>query len=183
MATTDRESFQGGTATLDQVIAYNVRRLREERGWSRGWLAAYLGVGRHYVYDLEGGRADRSQREFKWSDLVGLCAVFQVTLFDLVLPPEGVILSTDPRWIGDKWGELIIAHAAAAAGEEIPNLAFDRAKLGALVFGAPVSPEMVKDLARRVASRLEAQEAVIAEAAERLTQIYIERWEQEHGND
>ena len=74
--------------TLDQVIASNVTRLRETKRWTMNDLADRLDVSRHDVLAYEGRRADRPQRPFRWSELVALCYVLKVTLFELVLPAD-----------------------------------------------------------------------------------------------
>lgn len=70
-------------------VAPNVRRLREDRGWSTADLAGRLGVGRHVVRDYERKRKGATQRQFLWSEIVSLCAVFDATIFDLILPEKG----------------------------------------------------------------------------------------------
>lgn len=73
---------------LDDVVAANVRRLREERNLSVIELANLLNVRRELVYDYERKRAGR-QRPFHLVDLYRLCVGLDVTLFDLLLPPPG----------------------------------------------------------------------------------------------
>lgn len=74
---------------IDGAVAANVKRLREERKWSTADLAGRLGVGRHITRDYERPRKGAPQRQFLWEEIVNLCAVFNVTIFQLVLPPEG----------------------------------------------------------------------------------------------
>jgi transcriptional regulator with XRE-family HTH domain len=91
--------------TLDEIIASNVQRLRNTKGWTVTELARELGVSRLVVYDMEGSRDDRQQREFKWSDLVALCGALNTVLFELVLPQEGVFIAgveSFPRMIVDR---------------------------------------------------------------------------------
>ena len=126
--------------TLDEIIAGNVRRLREDKkDWTITQLARALGVRRPVVYDMEGARNDRSQREFKWSDLVALCGVLETTLFELVLPPEGVkVAGAHPRMIPE--GDI----------EAWPFRSFGRDGLSGHLFGVGVemlSPEVLEQFA------------------------------------
>ena len=92
--------------TLDQVVAQNIKKLRKARleeantltakRWTATAMAERLTekLGRKYsrytVADLEG----RREREIRWVELAALCAIFDVALWDLVLPPEGVEVET-----------------------------------------------------------------------------------------
>lgn len=92
--------------TLDQVVAENIRELRKARRkdantlTARQWTATAMAkrltekIGRPYsrytVADLEG----RRKREIRWVELAALCAIFDVALWDLVLPREGVEVET-----------------------------------------------------------------------------------------
>ncbi len=89
-------SINGATMTLDQVIASNVHRLRNEKHWTRQDLADRLGVTRHVVRDYEGRRAGRAQRPFRWTEIVALCYVLRVTLYELVLPADSDTEVQDP---------------------------------------------------------------------------------------
>lgn len=109
--------------TIDEMIARNVRRVREARGLSVAQLAARLKVGRHLVYDYERPRPGAEQRQFLWSDLLKLCSSLQVTLFELVLPPAGVELER-PGMVEELW-----PIAADVTGKDA------RSRLGWLLFG------------------------------------------------
>jgi transcriptional regulator with XRE-family HTH domain len=78
--------------TPDKIIAANVARFREARGWTQNDLAKRLGVNKHLVLDYEGRRTDREQRPFRWSELIALCYVLEVTMFELVLPADSETL-------------------------------------------------------------------------------------------
>ena len=79
---------------MDEVVAYNIKRLRIDK--SRGWTATELAekltevLDREYtrfmVSDMEG----RRERAVRWTEVAALCSVFDVRLWDLVLPPDGV---------------------------------------------------------------------------------------------
>jgi hypothetical protein len=89
------------TKSVDEVVGGNLRRLREAqkpRKWSRKRLAEeYNRIAppgsrewnRWRVEDLERSRPGRSTAPILWSELVTLCIVFGVLLWDLVLPAEG----------------------------------------------------------------------------------------------
>lgn len=96
--------------TLDEVIAANVRALRRRDNLRVEALAAKLGIGAAVVRDMERPRTDRGQREFRWSELVALCAAFNVTLFDLVLPPAGIEIE-DVRQMVTETGEPFLLLA------------------------------------------------------------------------
>lgn len=83
--------------TLDEIVASNVRMLREARGLSTSKVAELMGVSRYLVYDMERPRGGREQREFSWTELVTLCGVLNTTLYELVLPPPDV----------EVWGDVV----------------------------------------------------------------------------
>ena len=134
------------TTTPDRVIVENIKRLRKEKGWTQTKLAKRLGVSKHVVLDYEGRREGRRQRPFKWSELIELCYLLDVTLYELVLPPD-----RDTR--------IDITSKAAALGElpavEVSLGLPTRKDLGLRLFGAPghmlLKAEMVKKFAGIVA--------------------------------
>ncbi len=73
--------------TVDEVVAKNVRRLREKAKLPKSELAERLGVSRHLAYDMERKREGRDQRHFSWEDIIRLCGALEVTVPELVLPP------------------------------------------------------------------------------------------------
>lgn len=78
----------------DEIVAMNVAILLETLDWSQSKLADRMGVPRHVVRDML--RTDRPQRGFSWGEIIGLCAALGVNLSQLVLPPEGVVLTDTP---------------------------------------------------------------------------------------
>jgi len=100
---------------FDEVVAYNVRRLRKDAGLSIGEFAERLEIGEHVARDYERPRKGQPQRAFGWTEIVHMCLVLDTTLFDLVLPPEGVeidaITRNDPL--------ALIAASAMPEQEEI----------------------------------------------------------------
>lgn len=120
---------------LNEVVAANVRRVREERGLSVAELAELLAVGKHRVYDYERPRKGEKQREFTLWDLFSLCVVLETTLFELLLPPEGVEVDgvSSEDWM---------VRGARAAGlhetaEDLDSVAHrgDRRNIGRILFG------------------------------------------------
>jgi hypothetical protein len=105
-------------ANLNEVVGENLRRLRNalepsERG--RKKLAEecnkYAPPGSRKwnewrVMDLEGMRPGRPMAAIEWNELVTLCIVFDVLLWDLVLPQGGqdVSFSSTPK-DADGWSE------------------------------------------------------------------------------
>jgi hypothetical protein len=90
------------SGTWNKAIGANIKRLREStfnesgKAMSRKDLAMRLmfHLPRKYtrftVADMEG----RRDREIRWNELAALCSIFNVPLWDLVLPPEGVAVDT-----------------------------------------------------------------------------------------
>jgi transcriptional regulator with XRE-family HTH domain len=76
------------TPTPDQIIATNVRRFRTSKGWSQKHLGQLLGAPKTLVMDYEGRRSGRSQRPFRWSDLIAIAIALEITLYQLVSPQE-----------------------------------------------------------------------------------------------
>lgn len=88
--------------SLDEIVALNLRGLigGQDRKVSVARVAEHLGVSRAQVYDMLRPRPGRSHREFKWSEIVKLARLFDVLVFDLVLPPEDVALNAGMWLIG-----------------------------------------------------------------------------------
>ena len=74
--------------SFDEVVGENVKRLRRSRKMTAAGLADELTdwtgwrYTRYTVLDLEG----RRERQVRWSELVALCNIFKVPLWELVLP-------------------------------------------------------------------------------------------------
>lgn len=83
---------------LDEIIASNLRRIREERDLPKTQLAERLDMGRHRVQDFERPRRG-NVHSFKWSELVALCDALECSIFELVLPGEGEVIDV-PEWRG-----------------------------------------------------------------------------------
>ena len=114
--------------TLDEIVASNVAELRKARGLSVAKLAVRLGVARTTVYDMEGRADRRRQREFRWSELVALCAVLDTNLYQLVLPGKGVEIS-------DKRPFLVTDGDSPDIAVYHPNVKIGRDGLGWRLFG------------------------------------------------
>ena len=88
---------ESGLLTLDEVVAVNLRKLRNQARLTRDQLATRIDKKtdeswtKWRILDLEAGR-NRS-RKVLWSDLVALARALKVTIFDLVLPPEDRFVS------------------------------------------------------------------------------------------
>ena len=130
------------TLTLNQIVGQNVERLRQrgirvggtmERGTKTllaKMLSAYLEekYTRFVVADLEGAR----RRNMRWPELVALCEIFEVPLWELVLPPEGVRVATPRPLRGPTtkvWGipgrpDITISTQATTGRNELSALLF-----------------------------------------------------------
>jgi transcriptional regulator with XRE-family HTH domain len=146
--------------TLDEVVAANVRRIRESHELSVAELAERMGVGRHLVYDMERPRPGAEQRQFTFWDLVSLCSALGTTLFELVLPPKGVVVYELETGENSEW-----TRAARRAGlNEVAEAVYGdgRTKLGWVLFGmdgsnvTPESLEVLMEAGQTEAARREA---------------------------
>ena len=165
--------------TLDEIIAAKVLRLRGERGWSIPDLARVLNVGRQVVHEMEGSREDRQQRGFKWTDLVALCGALETTLFELVLPDEGVSVAAVedfPQMIPDEPSSTSVGHGVArrfatgGARDEIegPRALSEpvvgRDGLSIRLFGGPVSnTKALDELIKRASEAKQRRDAQLEE--------------------
>ena len=84
-----------GAPTIDEVVAHNLRSLREGRGLSRPGLAKQLnatsggGWNEWRIIDLEGARSpNRPPRPITWPEIVALSFTLDVTMFEIVLPSD-----------------------------------------------------------------------------------------------
>lgn len=82
------------TMSIDDVVAKNLRRLRDDREWTREDLVKVLAAApgpdwsEWRIIDLEGARTGHPPAAARWSELVALCMAMDVTLWDLVLPAD-----------------------------------------------------------------------------------------------
>ncbi len=152
--------------SVDEVVAYNVRRLREEKGLSVAQLAERLPVGRHVVYDYERPRQGSEQRQFLWKEIFFLCAVLDVTLFELVLPPAGVDLEHFES------GRSVQEAAERADLGELASLRMDaRTELAFILFGVDakhVQPAVLRKLAEKVDAEHSRRQEIIAGITEEM---------------
>jgi transcriptional regulator with XRE-family HTH domain len=135
-------------------VATNVRRLREERGWTTAELAKRLSVGSHVVRDYERPRKGSAQRQFLWSEIVTLCAVFGATIFELTLPPDGY------RSVPEGWENLrfVIPRVVEAEGSDEMKAHWrqdDRGRLMEVLFGATFKPEHIDTFIAKKEARIE----------------------------
>lgn len=127
------------TKTLDQVVADNIKALRtaDGRRWTATELAEKLSAvtGHEYtrftVADLEG----RREREIRWSELVALALIFDVPLWDLVLPPESALVDMRLPTSGDAG---LLTSTGEVVDIETPNsvrINTDRDDMARRLFG------------------------------------------------
>jgi transcriptional regulator with XRE-family HTH domain len=151
---------------VDQAIAHNVKRIRQDRGLSVAQLAKRLHVGRHLVYDYERPRPGAQQRQFLWSDLVKLCSALQVTLFELVLPPAGVELDTGST--ARDWVQELSPIAGEVTGKDA------RSRLGWMLFGVDGS-HLDSDALATFALLRKRDHDEMAEGINRVLDEFVER--------
>lgn len=104
LATVQKVSLEGPheRLSLDEVVAKNLRRIRDRKGWSRKKLAELAAMAsadewpEWRIIDLEGARSGRPPSSAKWPELVTLSYVLDVTLWELVLPEPGVQAVVNP---------------------------------------------------------------------------------------
>ena len=193
------------TRTIDETVAENLRRTREDRHYTIPELAAKAseisGVewSKWRIIDLEGARSvKKPPAAAKWSDLVTLALALKVTIYDLVLPANDV-------------RKVIIAQAKQTEHGEIPDDAHiperlrghpttrtvsyqhraDRDELGRLLFLMPgeyLTEEWLKKAATANSLTLADALADIAEVkegldrtAEKITQL-VQQQEDEEGS-
>lgn len=139
---------------VDEFVAANVKRIREDREWSTAELADRLSIGRHVARDYERPRKGAEQRQFLWSEIVSLCAVLDVTIFELVLPREG------HRSVPEGWEDLrlVIPRVVEAEGTDEMKAHWrrdDRGRLMEVLFGAVFKPEHIDTFIAKKEARVE----------------------------
>ncbi|MCL1598075.1 MAG: helix-turn-helix domain-containing protein [Actinomycetia bacterium] len=73
--------MNGQPPTPDEIVGTNIKRLREDRGYSQDHMAESLGRSKGWLSPREKGR------KVSPSDMYDICVVLDVTVFDLMLPP------------------------------------------------------------------------------------------------
>ena len=87
---------------FSDVIRFNLRRLREERGWSQRRIAEAITSRTGEVWtsfrlsDLEGGRRGRD-RTISPEELLTLALTYDVSIVELMTPPESVETDSGSR--------------------------------------------------------------------------------------
>ena len=151
---------------MDEAVAANVKKLREARKWTTADLADRLRIGRHVARDYERPRKGAQQRQFLWEEIVNLCAVFNVTIFELVLPPKG------QRTVPAGWEglPLVIPRAVEAEGSNEMKAHWrrdERGMLSEILFGLRFEPDHIDELismkARREERLIEELKALLRE--------------------
>ena len=146
---------------LDETIASNLRRLIEDRELTFADVADRLRVQRHLVYDMVRARPGRSQREFRWSELVALCSALGTTVFELVLPPEGESANLD--WFAG--GEL----RDRLKFYEWSDSSLDRDQMSRLLFAvSSPTPKQLEAMREEAKTTAERREGIVREFAEEI---------------
>jgi hypothetical protein len=177
--------------TINQIVAFNINRLRRARGWTQEHLAKLLeeGSGQPWT-EATVGAAERSWRtgrvrQFDANEVVLLARIFRVTVSDLLQPPtdlEGPMGFTagDPR-------ELRASRRSSLASTEDRQLVpLMSAHDVVAITGTGVAPEEVSedDLQERVVERWvmlnqarmeDAARQATSEEAVRLAREWIEK--------
>jgi hypothetical protein len=125
-----------GVWTIDQVVAKNLRRLRDDRGWTREVFAkrlrleAGIDLPTWRIVDLEGARTGHPPATVRWIELVALCITLDVTLWDLVLPvdPERKVRVARPT-------QEVEARGKKLAQQSVKDIG--RYQFGGLLSGLP----------------------------------------------
>jgi len=150
--------------TTDEVVAENLRRLRDERNLTRDALAAQLTENsddewsRWKIVDLEGARSKKTKkppRPATWADLVALALALEVTIFDPVLPDAGdtqVIVSHRSETEQSKFPDDDSVPEELRGKPKTRTIGYnhrsDRDEMGKLLFGLPGSSLTAENLER-----------------------------------
>jgi len=155
--------------SLDEIVAKNLDSLIEKRGETIANMARDLGVSRAQVYDMLKVRPGRPQREFKWSEIVRLASLLDVLVFDLVLPPEDVVLDAG-QWV-TRFQSADLWDMPDDETEHLHVGALTRAEVGLALFGLPgdyLSQESVKRMRRERELSKEQRSQAVAEELDTL---------------
>jgi hypothetical protein len=157
------------TVSIDQVVAKNLRRLRDDREWTREDLVKALAPApgpdwsEWRIIDLEGARTGHPPAAARWSELVALCMAMDVTLWDLVLPAD----SSEKVRVVDSVQEFEI-RGKPSAQQSVRDIG--RFQLGERLSGLP---EIVftEDGAREAREALTPEQITMHQIAERQEEI------------
>jgi transcriptional regulator with XRE-family HTH domain len=140
--------------TVNQVVAYNLRRAREERGWTQDEAAERL---EHYLQERWSratfSRAERTidvgarVREFTANEIVAFAVTFGVPLTWFFVPPPG-----DPTIYMTEDARVVIYDESdeRAPGSLDANGVSARELRRALTWDSPAGKYAVDDLVARV---------------------------------
>ena len=113
--------------TPNQVLAYNVNRLRLDHKWTLSQLAEKVNVNRgtqwtkHTVLKIEDYSEKGSVgRKVSMDELVALAIVFRVSVIELLLPPEDGRVDLGPVGIKD-WKHVRDRYEYAAVAFHFPE--------------------------------------------------------------
>lgn len=130
MAGKAREAKRPEPLTASAIVALNIRRIREERGWTQAEAGERLErvTGRPFsvatVSALERGW-DRSgpERAFTINELDAISQAFGVALLELLLPPSK---EETTRRLPTRWVQRLVWTEAAAVQARVEALAHDK---------------------------------------------------------
>jgi hypothetical protein len=152
--------------TVNQVVAYNLARAREHRGWTQDEAAAHLERYLGYrwskaVFSAAERSVDgRRMREFNGNELVAFALAFDLPLGWFLIPPPSAeaILTSDPRpptYSDD--GRLVDdghVNVADCSVDQLLRLSRMYVPPGTLEGGAPTQPDAMLEVLTEVAREL-----------------------------
>lgn len=178
------------TMSVDQVVAHNLRQLlrvdltrvetddddkykwelkqtRNDRPLSLSQLGDRMGVTRYVVYDMLRPRQDGTQRAFEWNEIVRLAVILDRSIFELVMPPDGV------RWVTGHRGE--VPEDATGLREAVlqSSSRADRARFAADLLGID-NAEWADSLVTELLPLLRGERQKQAEAFERIMRPMVQ---------
>jgi hypothetical protein len=124
----------------DEVVATNIRRLRDSMNLSRVQLARKMSdlTGDEWsswrLIDLEGARSsDQPPRPSRWHELISLALAFDVTVFELVLPQDA-----DTRTqVSHQSTQVVLRPATGRTSEVGSTMAIDADRYSQVLFRLP----------------------------------------------
>ena len=128
MAARKRRARRPEPLTASAIVALNVRRIREERGWSQAQAGERLErvTGRPWsvatVSAVERGWERGPERAFGVNEVDKISLAFGVSLLELLLPPSKQETS---RRIPSRWVQRLIWRDSTAIQSRVEALAHD----------------------------------------------------------
>jgi len=128
MAARKRRAKRPEPLTASAIVALNVRRIREERGWSQAQAGERLErvTGRPWsvatVSSMERGWERGPERAFGVNEVDKISLAFGVSLLELLLPPSKEETS---RRLPSRWVQRLIWRDSTAIQSRVEALAHD----------------------------------------------------------